>query len=257
MTFFQVENLSKRFYGLTAVKDLDMQVSRGEIVGLIGPNGAGKSTTLGMIGGTLAPSHGRVLFKDEDITKLAAHRRCQKGITRVFQHDVFFESLTVLENVLMGLQLHSRMGLPTLLFGGKSATKQEAVLRDRARSLLTLTGLAEHAEDPAANLSHGNQRLLSLTIALATQPQLVLLDEPLSGMNAAEVAGILSLIRSFRDQYTLAAILVEHNVQAVLSICDRIYVLCFGEKIAEGLPAEITTCPRVVQAYLGVDHDAS
>jgi branched-chain amino acid transport system ATP-binding protein len=250
MSWLEIRALGKRFGGLQAVSDLSFEVRQSEIFGLIGPNGAGKSTTLNVISGSLVPTRGQVLFQNHDITRVALYKRARLGITRVFQHDVFFKSFTVLENVLIALDAQQPFDTREIIFGN---TRAENKHRDQALALLNVVGLAGTQNELATNLPHGKQRLLSIAIALATRPKLLLLDEPLSGMNAEEVAGMLKLIRALRDERGITSILVEHNMPAVMSICERICVLSFGKKIAEGDPAAISQNAQVIEAYLGAD----
>lgn len=257
MPLVEIRNLAKHFGGLVAVNDLDLDIDLGVILGLIGPNGAGKTTTLNMLGGSLLPTKGKITFKGEDITRFPPYRRAQKGISRVFQHDVLFRSFTVLENILVAFHLHSGTNVSEILFGGASALRREKAMRNKALELLQFVGLDQLANELAINLPHGNQRLLGLAIALATQPQLLLLDEPVTGMNAEEVASMLSVIRILRDEKGITTILVEHNMKAVMSLCDIICVLSFGKKIAEGLPTEIADNPAVIEAYLGAEQDVA
>ena len=188
MPLVEIRNLAKRFGGLTAVFDLDLDIEPGVIQGLIGPNGAGKTTTLNMLGGSLFPTKGEITFKGKDITRLSPYQRAQRGIARVFQHDVLFSSFTVLENILVAFHLQSGTNVGEILFGGASTLRRKKAMRHKAMELLHFVGLDSLADEPAINLPHGNQRLLGLAIALATQPQLLLLDEPVTGMNAEEVA---------------------------------------------------------------------
>ena len=256
MPLLEIHNLGKQFGGLAAVSELDLDIGRGEIFGLIGPNGAGKSTVLNMVGGTLLPSRGKIIFKDEDITKFPPYRRAQRGIARVFQRDVLFRSLTVLGNVLAGLHLSSRMGLTEIFFKGPSTRSQERVLYKKAMEILQFVRLAKQADEMAVNLPHGNQRALCLAVALATQAQLLLLDEPLTGMNSEEMEAMMSMIRTLRDERGITSVVVEHNIKAVIGLCDRVAVLDYGKKIAEGSPKKVVANPTVIKAYLGVEEDA-
>lgn len=252
----EIRDLYKHFGGLVAVSDLNFEVGRGEILGLIGPNGAGKSTVLNMIGGSLLPNRGKVIFKSEDITKFPAYRRTQRGIARVFQRDVLFYSFTVLENVLAGFHLRSRMGLTEVFFKNRSARRREKVLNEKAMEILQLVRLAGQTAELAINLPHGSQRSLGLAIALATEPELMLLDEPITGMNAEEVAAMTDIIKMLRDERGITSVVVEHNMRAVVGLCDRVVVLDYGKKITEGLPKEVIENPDVIEAYLGVEEDA-
>ena len=256
MTLLEIHNLGKRFGGLAAVSDLDLDIGQREIFGLIGPNGAGKTTFLNMIGGTLLPTTGKIIFRDEDITRLPPYRRAQRGVARVFQRNVLFRSLTVLENVLAGFHLHSKMDPADIFFKRPSTRNKERVLYEKAMQILQFIGLAKQADEMAINLPHGNQRALCLAIALATQAQLLLLDEPLTGMTGEDVSSIISMIRTLRDEKGITSIVVEHNIRAVIELCDRVAVLNYGRKIAEGSPGEVVKNPAVIEAYLGVEEDA-
>lgn len=257
MAFLEIRGLTRLFGGLAAVLELDMDVSRSQIVGLIGPNGAGKSTVLNMIGGTLLPSQGRVVFDGEEITKLPSHQRTQRGIARVFQENLLFSSFTVLENVLVGCHLQTKIGLSSIFLNTRSNRDKDGAVQDRALNILEFVGLAQYVDEPAFNLPHGRQRLLSLAIALATQPELLLLDEPVTGMNAEEVETMLTMITALREQKGLTCIIIEHNLRAVMGLCDRIAVLNFGKKIAEGSPGEIVENAAVTEAYLGTEEDVT
>ncbi|MBM4338274.1 MAG: ABC transporter ATP-binding protein [Deltaproteobacteria bacterium] len=253
MPLVEIHRLSKFFGGLAAVTELNLDVMQGEILGLIGPNGAGKTTVLNMVGGTIFPSRGKIIFNGEDITNFPPYRRAQRGIARVFQENLLFGNFTALENIRLGFHLHSRMGFAEKLFNRQSTRNKEKVWLGKAFQMLEYVGLVEHTATAAINLPHGKQRLLGLAIALATQPQLLLLDEPVSGMNAEEVEGMVALIKMLREKRGITCVVVEHNMRAVMGLCDRIAVLNFGEKIAEGLPRTIVESKAVVEAYLGTE----
>jgi branched-chain amino acid transport system ATP-binding protein len=255
LALLEIRNLCKHFGGLAAVNELEMDVHQGEILGLIGPNGAGKSTVLNMIGGTLLPTRGEIIFQGENITNYPAYRRAQKGIARVFQRNALFSSMTVIENLLAGSQLHSRNGIVEIFFKSAAARNQEKVLHEKAMEGLTFAGLQQLANELATNLPHGNQRALCLATALATGPKFLLLDEPLTGMNAEEMEAIMSMIKALRDEKGITSIVVEHNIRAVIGLCDRIVVLDYGKKICQGLPKEVVETPCVIEAYLGADRD--
>jgi len=218
MSFLEIRKLAKFFGGLAAVMELDLNVSRGQIFGLIGPNGAGKSTALNLIDGTLRPNQGEIIFNEKAITRLAPYRRAQRGIARVFQENLFFNSFTLLENVRIGCHLQ------TIFFNLRSNKENDELLQQKAMDKLQFVGLAPYADELAANLPHGSQRLLCLAIALATEPQLLLLDEPITGMNAEEVENMLQMIRTLREQNGITCIIIEHNLKAVMGLCDRIAV---------------------------------
>ncbi|MCE5253221.1 MAG: ABC transporter ATP-binding protein [Actinomycetia bacterium] len=257
MALLEVRGLTKIFGGLTAVGDLSFDVNEGEIVGIIGPNGAGKSTVFNMVCGTLKPTAGTIKFRGKNITGLAPHKIAKKGIARVFQGNVLFPASTVLDNVVMGAHLHTQLDLFGFLFGGRRARRKEEAVRARAMEILELVGLADDADTLASDLPHGNQRHLCLAVALAVEPKLLLLDEPVTGMNAEEVSEMLDLIRMLREKTGLTLIVIEHNMKAVMGLCDRIVVISYGVKIAEGLPQEIANNPAVIEAYLGVEDDAA
>ena len=252
----EVRNLDKHFGGLAAVSELDLNVSQGEIFGLIGPNGAGKTTVLNVIAGTFLPTRGKVIFKGEDITRFPPYRRAQRGIARVFQRNVLFRSFTVKENLLVGFHLRSSKSATEIFYKNAAAHNQERVEREKAMQILRFVGLSQQADELAINLPHGYQRALCLAVALATEPELLLLDEPLTGMSAEETATMMDMIRALRDERGITSVVVEHNIRAVLGLCDRIAVLDYGRKICEGLPKEVVENPEVIEAYLGAEQDA-
>jgi branched-chain amino acid transport system ATP-binding protein len=253
----QLNHLTKYFGGLGAVVDLNLGVSQGEILGLIGPNGAGKTTVINMIAGAMHPSRGKLIFKGEDVTHLPPHRIAEKGIGRIFQSNTLFQHWSVIANVRVGLHLHRNIDFLSGFFGLSHARKREDFLYERALEILRFVGLFSKKDQLAINLPHGNQRVLCLAVTLALRPTLLLLDEPVTGMNAEEVSVMLSLIRALRDEKGITCIMVEHNMKAVMGLCDRIAVLNYGKKIAEGSPGEVSENPAVIEAYLGVEQDAS
>lgn len=247
MALLEARDLTKHFGGLAAVSQFDLTVDTGEIVGLIGPNGAGKTTCFNLLSGFLPPTAGTVTFNGENITGLAPHHIVQRGLIRTFQLTVLFQDMTVLENVLMGLHLHSRRGLGRLLFSGRRFPRAEV---SRAQEVLEFTGLASYTDQLAKNLPHGYQRVLGIAMVLAARPRLLLLDEPVTGMNHEESQRVMDLVRTIRDR-EMTILLVEHNMKAVMGTCERIVVLNFGHKLAEGTPAEVSANPDVISAYLG------
>jgi branched-chain amino acid transport system ATP-binding protein len=256
MGFLETRRLSRFFGGLAAVLDLDLAIDRGQIYGLIGPNGAGKSTVLNMIGGTMRPTYGEVAFDGHGMTGLPAHEHARRGIARVFQENTLFSGFTVLQNVRVGHHLQSDVSLGSVFVNTRAHRSNEEMLKDKSMETLRFVGLSDYAGDMAMNLPHGRQRLLCLAIALATEPKLLLLDEPLTGMNADEIKDMLQKIRALKER-GLTCILIEHNLRAVMGLCDRIAVLNFGQKIAEGTPEEVVRNPAVVEAYLGTEDDVA
>ncbi len=257
MALLEVRGLSKYFGGLAAVSELDFNIDEGEILGIIGPNGAGKSTVFGLISGTIPVTSGTLLFRDENITRLPPHQRAKRGISRLFQGNVLFPNFTVVTNVVAGLHLHTNLGVFGFLLGGPSARRKEKMLYAKAMEILQFVGLAGEADRIASSQPHGNQRHLCLAIALATGPKLLLLDEPVTGMNAEEVSGMLAMIRTLREERGITCIVVEHNMKAVMGLCDRIVTISYGKKIAEGSPKEISSNPAVIEAYLGAEQHAT
>jgi branched-chain amino acid transport system ATP-binding protein len=251
MALLELRDVSKHFGGLAAVSHLDITAKDGEIVGLIGPNGAGKTTVFNVMTGIYRPDGGKVVFDGEDISGLEPHFVAKKGMVRTFQLTTLFSGLTVLENVLVGLHLVSRLRFRAAVFNSKSYRDKEKELRQSATEILTFMGLGGLENELARNLPYGHQRLLSISIALAAGPKLLLLDEPLAGMNPREVITTMGLIRSIRDRQGIGIILVEHNMRAVTSLCERIVVLNFGQKIAEGSAEQIRENQDVIDAYLG------
>lgn len=253
----QIKNLAKSFRGLQALFDYDLTLQRGELLGIIGPNGAGKTTLFNLITGVFEPTEGRITFEDQDITHEPAESVCRLGIARTFQNVRLFPSLSALENVRIGLQMHQPAGFSETLFSLPSFLNREQTLEEEAMDLLELFGIEAFWDTPAHNMAYGTQRKLEMASALATKPSILLLDEPAAGMNPSETEELMALIQRVKRDFDLTIILIEHNMRVVMGICERIQALNYGEVIAVGTPAEIQNNPHVVEAYLGESQPAA
>lgn len=251
----ELHRITMRFGGVTALSEVDMEVWPGEIAGLIGPNGAGKTTVFNVVTGVFRPTDGDVRFRGKSIVGLKRYQVTRSGIARTFQNIRLFPDMTALENVMVGADAHHATSVPGAAVRLPRHRREERESRDRAGELLGLVGIASRADEAARNLPYGDQRRLEIARALATQPALLLLDEPAAGFNPAEKRSLSTLIRKVRDT-GFTVLLIEHDMGLVMNVCDRIVVLDFGRKIAEGAPADIQTDDRVVNAYLGVPTDA-
>jgi branched-chain amino acid transport system ATP-binding protein len=246
-----VAGLAKSFAGLLALQDFSLTMAQGEIVGLIGPNGAGKTTCFNVITGFLVPTAGQIQFGGQNVTGLQPAQTARLGMARTFQNIRLFGSLTVLENVQVAAQLHQRARLLQTLLGLPSFHRRELLARQQAVELLELLGLQAFAPQAAGSLPYGLQRRLEIARALATQPSLLLLDEPAAGMNPSESDDLHHLILRLRERFNLTVLLVEHDMRLVMNLCERIVVLNYGGIIAQGTPGEVRNDPQVIAAYLG------
>ena len=250
----KLSNVSKRFGGLSVLQDVSFAVPEGQVFGLIGPNGAGKTTVFNLITGLLAPSGGAIEFGGKSLVGVKPHLITRLGLGRTFQNIRIFKEMTLIENVVVGMHAQLDYGVPGWLFSLPAFRAQEQRARDRAHELLGWVGLDAKAEDTADNLSYGDQRKLELARALATNPKLLLLDEPVAGMNSGEKVELMGVITKIAER-GFTVFMIEHDMRFVMGLCQRIAVLNFGKIIAEGTPDQIKNNPDVIEAYLGRDDD--
>ena len=249
----EIHHLSKRFGGLTAVNDVTTTIEEGKINAIIGPNGAGKTTFFNLISGVHLPTSGTITFKGTDVTNLRTDQVAQLGVSRTFQTTALFDQATVLDNLIVGHRLRTRSGLWDVVMGTARLKEEERICREKAREALEFVGLSHAANRLAADISQEERKRVAFALALSTSPTLVLLDEPAGGVNPEETEGLADLIRKMVKS-GLTVCLIEHKMNMIMSLADKILVLNYGEKIAEGTPAEIRANEAVIDAYLGSEH---
>ena len=252
MSLLETENLSVYFGGLAAVKGVTFHLNKGEILGLIGPNGAGKTTVFNLITGFIKPTDGEIFYNDEKISHLPPHLIAKRRITRTYQKTSLFPNVSVLENVIIGTHMWTKTRVWGALWRTSKSRQEKEAIEERGRKILDFMGLKDRWQFLAKNLPYGEQRKLGIAIAMACYPELLLLDEPAAGMNPEESLRLMELIRRIREQGT-TILLVEHDMKVVMGLCERIIVLHYGEKIAEGTPKEISQDKEVIKVYIGED----